>query len=670
MCAITGILSDAPLAAERAEEIVRAMSRAVRHRGPDGEGLTLVEGERHRFARWDAGGERVENRTAGAAPERVRVAFGHRRLAIRDVEGGAQPMSDPEGRTFITYNGEIYNCDELGRALRARGVRFRGHSDTEVVLESYLAWGPDFVERLDGMFAFVLWDARSGTAILARDRLGIKPLVLAHAPGALVFASEVKALLASGLVERAVRPAAIHRYLHHLYVPAPDGPFRDVEIVPPGHTYVVRDGKLSRHRYWQVNFEPDTQRPMAGWVEALRETLGGAVAAHMVSDVPVGAFLSGGLDSSIVVALMAQALRPTGGRVLTSTVGFDVSEYDESADARIVAEHVGADHERVPVTQAEVDATVLDAVGQYDQPFADASAVPTYVLCRSTARRVKVALAGDGADELLAGYRRLRDYAVLEAMRHAPRAARVAGAVAALASHALVGMLARRARNLAAYTQSLDSNALGDPMDAYVHLRNVFRDGWMERLLTPDFRREVRDDDPAFHIRAVARESRATEPLSRLLHVELMTYLPNDILQKVDVASMAFGLEVRVPFLDHHVVELVAAMPIWAKLTPFRQKAVLRDAFGGLLPVRTLRKRKQGFHLPVSAWLRGSGEASLRDLLLSPRARGRGLFEANTVATLVEEHLSGAADHGGRLWALLALEMWYRRYVDVAAGQA
>src|SRR5262249_47970932 len=328
------------------------------------------------------------------------------------------------------------------------------HCDTEVALEAYLAWGERCVERLDGMFAFAIWDGRQGTLFLARDRLGIKPLVVAHTPGALLFASEVKSLLASGLVDRPGAPEAAYRSPHHPYVPAPDGPFRDVEIVRPGTALVVGPGAgVDRRRYWQIDFEPGPPRTPTHWRDALRGKLGDAVRSHLVSDVPLGAFLSGGLDSSIVVALMANAIRGDGARVLTNTVAFDRAEFDESSDARIVAEHVGADHQEVPVTLDEGDASILDVLGQYDQPFADSSAVPTYVLCRSTARRVKVALAGDGADELFAGYPRLRQYAVLEAMRHAPRAARAAGAVAAIASHALAGLAARRARNLAAYTQ-------------------------------------------------------------------------------------------------------------------------------------------------------------------------------------------------------------------------
>lgn len=670
MCGIAGLAWDSLRPASPTFEIVRRMNAAQRHRGPDGEGVLLAGGVAPELAFFSGDGVPLGRSGQGLDETLVQVGLGHRRLSIVDVEGGGQPMSDPSGRVWVSFNGEIYNHEELRGRLRQRGAEFRTRSDTEAIVHAWLAWGEDFLQELDGMFGIALWDERERTLVLARDRLGIKPLVWARVEGALLFASETKGLLASGLVERRPRASAIHRFLHHLYVPAPEGPFEETWQLEPGRALVWRNGSERERRYWRLAFDPAPARSDRDWVEAFTSHLERAVGSHLMSDVPLGAFLSGGLDSSAIVATMAR-LRSAGSRVITSTVAFDQPDHDESADARLVAEHVGSTHHEVLVRQAEVEAAFAEIMRQYDQPFADSSAVPTFLLCRATRRHVTVALAGDGADELLAGYPRARQYAVMQLLRRAPAVVRRPLAEAlARGAPVLPGRLQRRARNLSAWLGSLgDVTSPDDPMQAYVHLRNPFRDGWYERLTTPDFASQVRDVDPAAHIAAVARDSHAPDAVTRLLEVELATYLPNDILQKVDIASMAFGLEVRVPFLDHHLVEFVAGMPLHLKLSLRSTKVVLRRAVASRLPRETLRKKKQGFHLPVSEWLRGRGRPILEEILLSSRSLSRGLFDGAALRALVADHVASAADHGARLWALLQLEAWHVNYVD-ATGPA
>lgn len=661
MCSIAGLVWEAPMPAHRTHEIVRKMNRALAHRGPDGEGAAVFADGTLCVQRWTGTGEVAIEPTVDHVSSKVSLGLGMNRLAIRDVVAGHQPMRDATGRATIVFNGEIYNCDEIEEELRQAGVVLKTRSDTEVILEAYMRWGHACVERLAGMFAFAIWDDRDASLFIARDRLGIKPLVWARSGGALLFGSELKALLATGLVEKRVRPKAINRYLFHFYVPPPDGPLEGINLLEPGHTLIWRDGEISVRRYWSPSFAPGEPCSLEQHTERFRALFEQAVRSHLVSEVPLGAFLSGGVDSSSIVALMK---RLGTGDVHTYTVGFDVHAYDESRDAADSARFLQTEHHAMNVSLSEIEDLIVRVLSHYDQPFADASAVPTYVLCRETARHVKVALAGDGSDEQLAGYPRIKDYAVLEALRHAPGAARMLGWTVDRLAPLLGGKRARRARNFADYSHVLEAGGAPDPMSGYIHLRNTFRNGWHERLLSADFHRQVRDDDPSFHIHDVSRRSRARDPLSRMLEVEMMTYLPGDILQKVDMASGAHGLEVRVPFLDHRLVEAVAGMPIHAKLRPRESKVVLRRSLGPLLPPNALKKRKQGFHLPVAEWFRARGRPLLHDVLLSKRAKERGYFRPEVLETAAKEHLEGRANHGAMLFSLLQLELWHRAWVD------
>lgn len=665
MCSIAGLVWDAPTSTDRTLEVVRTMNTALRHRGPDGAGVAVVGDRRLTIRRWTGTGELAAPPSSIAQRSEGSVGLGMNRLAIRDVEAGHQPMVDASGTCTIVFNGEIYNTEEIEPDLRAAGVVLKTRSDTEVILEAYRLWGPACVERLVGMFAFAIWDDREESLFIARDRLGIKPLVWARARGAFLFGSELKALLRTNLVARKVRHKAINRFLYHLYVPPPEGPLEDVHVLEPAHTLTLRGGDISIRRYWSASYATGPRRSTDQHAEHFRSLMERAVRSHLVSDVPVGAFLSGGLDSSTVVTLMK---RFATSSVHTYTVGFDVAAYDESRDAAASAEFMGTQHTEIQVALKDIEDVILPVLTHYDQPFADASAVPTYVLCRETARHVKVALAGDGSDEQLAGYPRVRHYGLLEAMRRAPRPLRDAIGRGIEGVAPLLGQRARGARNFAEYAAVLHAGGANDPMSGYIHLRHVFRNGWHERLLSTAFAESVVADDPSFHIHAAAEASRAGDPLTRMLDVEVQTYLPNDILQKVDIASGAHGLEVRVPFLDHRLVEAVAAMPLHMKLRPRESKVALRRSMGRDLPPHTLTKRKRGFHLPVAEWFRERGKPLLHDVLLSKRAFERGYFVPSVLTAIVAEHVSGTANHGNMLFALLQLELWHRTWVDAPSA--
>lgn len=637
------------------------MNRALRHRGPDGEGVGLVSpGGGFSTNRWTGNDVQVAGQEV---PEDALAlaGLGMNRLAIRDVAAGHQPMVDPAGNVMIVFNGEIYNCDEIEAAL-GPNLRLQTRCDTEVILHAYLAWGHACVERLAGMFAFAIWDRRDQSLFIARDRLGIKPLVWARSGEAFLFGSELRALLATGLIARNVRPAAIDRFLYHLYVPPPEGPFEDVFILEPAHTLTWKNGRIDIRRYWSPPFGAEAPGALNDHVEAFRAAMERAVQSHLVSDVPVGAFLSGGIDSTVVVALMR---RLGAAAVKTYTIGFDADAFDESKDAARSALSFDTDHHEFQLRLADLEDSITKAMTHYDQPFADPSAVPTYVLCRETARHVKVAMAGDGSDEQLAGYPRAQQYLMLEAIRRSPRPVHLSVGWLASKSAPLLGKRAKRARNLLDFTQLLQGPAASDSMAGYIHLRNLFRNGWHDRLLTPDFVARISDLDPSSHLHDISARSRARHPLTAVLEAEVQSYLPHDILQKVDIASGAHGLEVRVPFVDHRLVETVAKMPASAKLRPGETKVVLRRAFGDMLPAHTLVKRKQGFQVPVADWFRSRGRPLLEDVLLSPRTAQRGIFDGGALRTLADQHFACTADNGNMLWALLQLELWHRTYADL-----
>jgi asparagine synthase (glutamine-hydrolysing) len=635
MCGIAGALAprleDAPPpgAAER-------FAAAMVHRGPDGHGFFQ------------------------AGP----VALAHRRLSIIDLsDAGRQPMTNEDGQIAIVVNGEIYNHAELRADLVAKGHRFKSGSDSEVVAHLYEEVGARVPELLRGMFAFALWDARAGKLLLARDRFGEKPLYYCERADGFVFASELGALVADERTPTALSMEALDAYLALQYVPAPRTIYEAVKKLPPGHTLEVRPGERPvLRRYYQISFAPtlaDLSEEEAA--RRVRATVEEAVRSRLMSDVPLGAFLSGGIDSSIVVACMARAM---GEPVKTFSVGFTEGgrEDNELPYARLVAERWRTDHHEL-VVEPDMVGMLPSIVRHHGEPFADTSAVPTRYLCEMTRRHVTVALSGDAGDEAFGGYRRYVWAHVAERLGRLP--APLAQGVAA----ALAAVPGRKARWLREYGARLGGRGVSDEAARYLRFVCHFSAGEKAALYTPELARRFAGDATAEAFAAHLGASRAADTVGRLQNLDVETYLPDDILAKVDVASMTHALEARAPLVDHHVVELGAALPGRLKLRGRKGKHILKRAFADLVPAEIVHRKKKGFALPTGPWLRGRLHGFARETLLSDAARARGLFRPEAVADLLDRHRAGE-DHGERLWNLIVLETWHRELVDGRAAFA
>jgi asparagine synthase (glutamine-hydrolysing) len=621
MCGIAGIVETGGRAVDPA--LLTAMTTAQAHRGPDGDGFVCRGG----------------------------AGLGHRRLAIIDLVSGDQPMPNDDRSMWIVFNGEIYNYRELRTELEAAGVRFRTQSDTEVILRAYETYGPGCVSRLRGMFAFAILDERARRVFIARDRVGIKPLVYHWDGQRLLFASELKGILQASDVPRELDLEALGEYLGFHYVAAPRTIFRAVRKLPPASTLILPlDGGAPQvARYWTLRFTPQAGVSEEEWIEGLQVQLAQAVRSHMISDVPIGAFLSGGVDSSTVVALMAQA---SSAPVRTFSIGFGESDFDELAYARQVAQRYGTDHYELVVKPSALD--VLPKLAwHFDEPFADSSAIPTYYVSKITREHVTVALSGDGGDENFAGYRRYARAQDLHA-RFDQGPLRLARPLLRMAAGALpVGAPGQ------AYAGFLGAGDLA----RYHRLMTYERGETLRHLLSPDLRGSVRAPDPAAFAR-LAAELRAPDYVSALQLIDIHTYLPEDILTKVDRASMAVSLESRVPLLDHVLMEYAATIPSSLKLRGGVGKHVLKRAMASSLPGDILGRRKMGFGVPLGEWFRGELRDMVRDVLCSRAARERGLFRPAGVQRLLAAHDAGRRDYSARLWALVCLELWMGQWLD------
>ncbi len=627
MCGIAGFCTlDGTSLPPEAERWLGEMTRVLAHRGPDGQGLWVHEC----------------------------VALGHRRLSIIDLSTGGQPMSDAEGRVTVTFNGEIYNFAELREELEGGGCVFRTRSDTEVILHAWLTWGTACLERFNGMFAFALWDARDRTLFCARDPFGKKPFCYTVQGGRLAFASEMTALTRLPGLEFSVRPQALMRYLAYEYVPTPETIYQQAHRLPPAHFLLLRDGHLRVERYWDM---PAPAPAAAGVTEddlavELRARLTAAVRRRLVSDVPLGVFLSGGIDSSIVAGLMA-SMAP---RIKTFSIGFREASYDESRYARCVASHYGTDHHERILSADECADILPEVIAGLDEPMADASVAPTYLLSGVTREKVTVALGGDGADELLAGYEHYIGFKVAEWYNKAPVAVRR-------------GVIEPLARHLPA-----SAGYINPRLAVATFLQGAHAPAWqrvqtMLTALTPDMQRELwlhpdeRFLEPEM-LFAPTREQyehwpQAT-PLERAFHVYVRQFMLDDILVKVDRCSMMHSLEVRAPFLDKDFAAFAARLPVEYKLHGFKRKYLLKKACADVLPKEILTRNKRGFQIPVAAWLRGQLRPLVEELLGEDFLRRQGLFNSAAVRALVDEHVSGRADRRKQLWTLLVLQLWWR----------
>lgn len=619
MCGIAGYVTLDESPVDRA--ILSRMAGSLRHRGPDGEGIDIIDN----------------------------VGLAHRRLAIIDLAGGAQPMSNADGNLWITFNGEIYNYKELRVELDSGGFAFRTNSDTETILAAYAERGLECVSLLRGMFAFALYDARRRLVLLARDRFGIKPLYYFQNDRVLVFGSELKALLEHPAVTRDLDPIAVSDYFTYLYVPAPRSIFKNVLKLPSATTLVHRDRGSSLHRYWEPTFNGATENlSEAEGAIRLRETLSESVRLHMRSDVPYGALLSGGLDSSTIVALMAQA---SSQPVRTYTVGFEEAAFDERAYARQVAERFGTHHTEVVLRPEDTDVLPL-LIQQFDEPFADPSALPCFHIARVVARDIKVCLSGDGGDEAFGGY---DAYRIALKLRHLDR-------IPIRFRRLLLDPLLAVYPRWMAGRGLLGFGRVGFE-DRYVEIMCGFDNAYKQLMFTEEFARAAGQHDSY----ALFREflaANGVDPLSRMQATDYRSYLPDDILVKVDRTSMFHSLEMRVPFIDPEVFDVARRTPPTLRVRDGQGKYMLREAIKDLLPQVNLTRSKRGFGVPLKRWLGGDLGRFALEVFSDRKTAQRGILRVPELLNLVRDNRRGRPRITHQLWATLILELWCRQYLD------
>jgi asparagine synthase (glutamine-hydrolysing) len=626
MCGICGIVSTEPMAVVE-PAVIRRMRDTLAHRGPDDEGVYIAAG----------------------------VALGHRRLSIIDLRPeGRQPMANEDGTVQIVFNGEIYNFAEHHQWLIERGHQFRSRTDTEVIIHLYEELGTRCLERLRGMFAFAIWDHHKRCLFLARDRLGKKPLFYHFDGKRMLFASEAKAILAYPGFVREPDAAAIDNYIALGYVPGPRGAFKGMSKLPPAHYLLFADGKVEIRRYWRLAFTPklelSEQEACAQIVDRLTE----AVRLRMISDVPIGAFLSGGIDSSSIVALMAKL---GTGPVKTFSIGFEESAYDETAYARAIARQFGTEHHEF-IVRPEGQEILDRLVWHYDEPFADAAALPTFYLSKLTREHVTVALSGEAGDENFAGYPRYAYNSLAHYLQRKPRLRRIVRDGARIG-----GWLLPDSGRLASRVHKLDEMLGGDAKRWAA--RSIMRINSASRrlLYTDAFADRLGAGSPEELVMGIFDDTDG-EGLDAALNLDLNLYLPYDLLTKIDIASMAVGLEARTPMVDHEFVEFVARLPTRFKRSGLSTKVIMRKAMKDLLPKSIVNRPKKGFSVPLDHWFRGQLKDLVRDTLLSRRATERGYFNRDAIEAMIDAHTRGPVDHQDELWSLLMLELWHLVFID------
>lgn len=627
MCGIAGFLRSPDLPERDGHpQWLEQMGQSIIHRGPDASGTWLDDD----------------------------IALVHRRLSILDLsEAGNQPMVSASGRLVMVFNGEIYNFQDLRAQMERDGVSFRTRTDTEVLLELFEREGEDCLAQLNGMFALAIWDRKTGELFLARDRLGKKPLYYYRSGERLVFGSEIKALLELPFIRPQLRPDAIRDFFAYQYIPDPKTIYENIYKLAPGHWLKTDGNFLETRKYWDVSFQPLHHRSLTDIESGLHELIDDAVRIRMISDVPLGAFLSGGVDSSAIVGLMAgQASQP----VTTCSIGFDDERYDEVDFAAKVARQFHTDHHEFTVRDT-VSENLESIAKVFDEPFGDPSFVPTFFVSQLARRQVTVALAGDGGDENFAGYSKYR----IDALENQLRSLFPSG----LRKHtfpALSGVLGKLPGAVGRKARSLLGSLALDPDQAFYRTNCFFRESLWHNLLTPEFARETAGYDPALVTQEHYRAAPAEDHLSRILYTDIHTYLPGDILVKVDRMSMANSLETRAPLLDYRVVEYAAAIPAALKLKGKEKKFILKDTFSGLLSDEILYRKKMGFSVPLARWLR----EEIRDIaepLLTSETSGLALcFDMGKVRTLWDRHLAGDDQFTQELWSMVVFALWYQGY--------
>lgn len=634
MCGIAGGIWIDPRNSLTPEQL-RRMTNAMEHRGPDDEGLY--------FQDWCHDG------TGKILPG---VALGFRRLAIIDLDSGKQPMSNEDDSIQLVFNGEIYNYRELRRRLEGSGHQFRTESDTETIVHLYEDLGMECFEHLNGMFSIAIWDSRQQQLVLARDRLGKKPLYYAHHNGLLVFASELKSLMQVEGLPRKISPGSIDLFLTYQYVPHPHSIYEGINKVPPGHTVVYKNDRLVSQEYWKIDWQHERTTSVDDAVDKLRELLTDSVRFRLRSDVPLGAFLSGGIDSSLIAAIAQKQL---GHPLKTFSIGFSEKDYDETEFAQLVATRIGSEHQRFEVTPDALQ--IMDSLAyHFDEPFGDSSAIPTWYLSECTRKQVTVALSGDGGDELFAGYDRYRALMFSQGMQQwLPM-----GSLNLKWMNRLPGAGKRRSlwRRIQRYCE-----VMGQPNDKrYMNWIQIFGEAARTELYRDDFIEQLPDRDPIYFLRQAWRRASDRDLLSQATLGDLQTYLPCDLMTKVDIASMAHSLEVRQPFLDYRLVEWAASLPSNLKWKWNCSKWLLHRAFQGWIPDAIWKRSKMGFGVPIARWMRGPMRSHVESMLLGPETRSTQYFRREALQDLVSRHVQGSSDEGYRLWNLLVLEHWLRRW--------
>lgn len=628
MCGICGLVNR-PGAEVVDRRVLEELNAQLHHRGPDSSGYYLREN----------------------------VGLAVQRLAVIDLVSGDQPIANEENTIWVVHNGEIYNHVELRRQLVAQGHRFRTHSDTEVIVHLYEDYGWDCVQHLRGMFAFALWDERDQILLLARDRLGQKPLYYTEQRGALLFASELHSLLQNPHLPRRIDLTAIHDYLSLGYVPDPRTAFQDVHKLPPGHRLLWQAGRQRLERYWDLAYLPKETGSATELKDAVRQALTDSVRVRLRSDVPLGAHLSGGIDSSIVVGLMASM---TEQPVKTFSIGFQEEAFSELSFARRIAKKFHTDHHEF-VLEPEVASLLPSLTEHFGEPFADPAAIPTWHLARLTRQSVTVVLNGDGGDEAFGGYQRYYADPIANGYQWVP----------AWARHHLIDPMLQilpvqddrpRERSAIMALRQLGRAAQVSRQASMLRWAAGFDEPGKQRLYLKPVGQELAGLDTTRLLEGSFRRAVADNRLDRTMYADLQNYLPGALLTKVDRLTMAHALEARSPFLDHQVVELAARLPTSWKVRRQQTKRILREAFADLLPPDVIGRAKAGFAVPLGLWFRGTLRELAGDLLLDPHARLWNLMQPQAVAALLREHWAGDADHGQRLWMLIVLETWLSRY--------
>ena len=628
MCGISGIAYAGFLRPVDPDQL-RGMANAIMHRGPDGEGMYCAAG----------------------------VGLAHRRLSIIDLEGGKQPLGNEDGSVQVVFNGEIYNYRELREQLEGRGHCFSTQSDTEVLVHLYEDVGERLVEKLRGMFAFALWDERKQRLVLARDRLGIKPLYFLRDEKKILFSSEIKGILAYGEVSRELDPDSLEDYLAYGMVAGTQTIFRNIEKLAPGHLLSLDPGRWHAvpRRYWQLQFSQDESLSEVQWVDAVRAKVEESVERHLIADVPVGAFLSGGIDSTVVTALAAQR---TGRPIQTFSIGFRESQFNELPYARQVAQQYQTQHVE-EIVSADAAALLDQLCWHYDEPFADSSAIPTMLVSRLASRHVKVVLSGDGGDEAFGGYNRYpHDLREGELRKYLPAWLRKRILQPLARGWPKMDWLPRYLRAKTTLTNlSLSADA------AYANTLASCRMPLRRQLLSADMRRQLNGHRPETLLENAFQEG-GRDPLACMISADLATFLPDDYLVKVDRASMAHGLEVRPPLLDHELLELAARIPSRHKIRGGETKWIFKQSCDDLLPPRLRKRPKQGFEIPVDTWLRGPLQELFRETVLNPANPAAELLDLKQVRVALEQHTSGRCRLGQMLWSLLVLSRWAELFLS------